>query len=111
MIENIGIDIVENKRIEKSMNDSFINIILTDKEKELYKKKTGRKKIEFLAGRFAAKEAVYKAISSKENPNFHDVEILNRNDNSPYVIYKNYNILISISHENKYTIAEAIVLK
>lgn len=111
MIEGIGIDIVENKRIEKSINDNFINIILTEKERGIYNKKNGKKKLEFIAGRFAAKEAIYKAISKKENPTFHEVEILNDNNGYPYVRYKNYKILISISHENKYTIAEAIVLK
>lgn len=111
MIDGIGIDIVENDRIEKSINDNFLNIILTKKERDIYNSKIGKNKIHFLAGRFAGKEAIYKAISKKENPSFQDVEILNDDNNAPYVIYKDYKILISISHENKYTIAQATILK
>ena len=44
---NIGIDIVENKRLENS-NIKFIEKILTKKEIELMNKKVGRQKLEFL---------------------------------------------------------------
>ena len=110
MINGLGIDLVKNDRISNSINEDFINMILTSKEKEIYFKRKGTKQLEFLCGRFAAKEAIVKAISKYENPHFLEIEILNNPNGSPFVKYKNYNIEVSISHEKKYTIASAIVI-
>ena len=63
MIQNIGIDILENKRIEKSINDDFLNMTLTKKELEIYNSKKGKKKLEFLCGRIACKEAIIKCLN------------------------------------------------
>lgn len=99
----IGCDIVENKRlVDKS--DNFINLILTDKEKELYQK---RNKIEFLSGRFAAKEAIMKCLPNTKEIKFTDIEILNKEDGKPYCNIKEIED-ISISHEKEYTIAVAL---
>lgn len=111
MIQNIGIDIVENNRIKKSINDDFLNMTLTKNELDIYNKKTGKKKLEFLCGRIACKEAIIKCLNEVENPHFLELEILNKENGAPYTVYKNYNIKISISHEENYTIAEAIFLK
>lgn len=111
MIENIGIDIVENDRISKSINVKFLNEVLTKEEQVIYEKKKGIKKLEFLCGRFAAKEAIIKALNKLDNVHFLEITILNDANKVPYVTCKNYNILVSISHEKKYTIAQAIVLK
>lgn len=111
MIDNIGIDIVENNRIEKKISKQFINLVLTSNEQLIYHKKIGKKKLEFLCGRFAAKEAIIKAISPYENPHFLEIEILNKKNGTPIAIFKHYQFLISISHELNYTIAEAILLK
>ena len=111
MIDNIGIDIVDNERIKKSINNSFLEKILTEKEKNIFLQKSGQKQAEYICGRFAAKEAIIKAIHKYEKPNYTDIEILNNKDGAPVVSYNNYNIIVSISHEKKYTIAEAIVLK
>ncbi len=108
---NVGTDIVENKRIEKSINDNFISKVLTEKEISIYNKKIGKKKIEFICGRFAAKEAIIKCLSDYEIVNMLDIEIINNELGKPIVSIKNYNILLSISHENKYTIAFAILKK
>ena len=111
MIDNIGIDIVTNERIRQSINENFLNKILTFKEQEIYNKKNGNKKLEYLCGRYAAKEAIIKALNKYEITNFQEIEILNDKKGAPIANCKNYNIIISISHEKKYTIAEAIVLK
>ena len=111
MIENIGIDIVENERIKKSNSEEFIQMILTNKEIEEYKKKKGKKQLEYLCGRFACKEAIIKALNEKENPSMKEIEIKNKKNGSPYAIFKDYHLLVSISHERHYTIAEAIYLK
>lgn len=108
---SIGTDIVENKRIEKSINNDFINKILTKKEISIYNSKKGKKKIEFICGRFAAKEAIIKCLSDYEKVNMLDIEIINKENGKPIVSINNYSILLSISHENKYTIAFAILQK
>lgn len=105
----IGIDIVENRRIEKSLNENFISKVLTHNEYLIYKQKKGKKQLEFICGRFCAKEAIIKCISDFENPPMKDIEILNNSNGKPMVKYKNYNILITISHEINYTAAFAIL--
>ena len=111
MIQNIGIDIVENERIKNNICQEFLNMVLTNKELEIYNSLKGKKQLFFLCGRIACKEAIIKCLNEVENPHFLEIEILNKENGAPYTIYKNYNIKISISHENKYTIAEAIFLK
>lgn len=108
---DIGIDIVENKRIKRNCSLKFICQILTKKEQLIYKQKKEKQQLEFLCGRFAAKEAIIKAISKYENPHMLEIEILNDKSGKPTVKFKKYKLLISISHEKNYTIAEAILLK
>ena len=111
MIENVGIDIVENKRIENSISNNFLKMVLTDYELEQYNLKKGKKRLEYLCGRFASKEAIIKALSDYENPHFKEIEIKNEKNGKPTVQFKNYKILLSISHEKNYTIAYAILLR
>lgn len=107
----LGIDLVENERIKMNCSDEFINQILTSDEKIIYLQKEGKNKLEFLCGRFAAKEAVIKAVSLYENPHMLEIEIKNELNGRPIVVFKDYKILLSISHERKYTIAEAILIQ
>lgn len=111
MVLGIGIDIVENERVKKLLNNDFTKKILTKKEFFLFSNLPGKKQLLFLCGRFAAKEAVIKALSNFEDLNMLDIEILNNSLGKPIVNCNNHNILLSISHENKYTIAEAILIK
>jgi len=106
-IIGIGIDIVENHRL-KSKNYKFIEKVLTKKEIKIYDKLIGNFKVEFIAGRFAIKEAIIKATNKKIS-NMQDIYITNNIDGSPKCeINKNYKFLISISHEKKFTIGMAI---
>ncbi|MDD4388693.1 MAG: 4'-phosphopantetheinyl transferase superfamily protein, partial [Bacilli bacterium] len=59
-MRNIGIDIVENKRFNAFIdNPRKYSRILSAKEKDLFVQITNKsRKLEYLAGRFAAKEAV-----------------------------------------------------
>lgn len=102
----IGCDIVENKRlIDKS--DKFIDMVLTEKEKQLYEQ---RNKVEFLSGRFAAKEAIMKCLPNTKQLKFTDIEILNDESGKPYCNIEDIED-ISISHEKEYTIAVALYNK
>lgn len=100
---NIGCDIVENKRLQNK-NQRFIDLVLTKKEQLEYKEKG----ILYLCGRFAAKEAIMKALPNTKTYHFLDFEILTDINGTPYCT-NNKNIKISISHEKKYTMAVAIV--
>lgn len=111
MIDDIGIDIIENERILKSINDNFLCTVLTDNELEIYKSKKGKKALHFLCGRYACKEAIIKAVNKYENPHFREIEILNKKNGAVYAIFKDYKLLVSIAHEEHYSIAEAILLK
>ena len=107
----IGIDILENKRMLKSCSEKFINEILTIEEQKIYNSKIGKNKLDFLCGRFVAKEAIIKAVNLYENPHMLEIEITNDKNGAPIVKFKNYQILLSISHEKNYTVATAILTK
>ncbi|MEQ1935562.1 MAG: holo-ACP synthase [Fimbriimonadaceae bacterium] len=94
MVTGLGIDLVEMARIAKAMrNPRFVLRVLTPKER------LQPITVEYVAGRWAAKEAVAKAWS--ESLKWHDVEILSEPNGQPtaYIRGKNEGILISITHE------------
>jgi|LSQX01.3.fsa_nt_gb holo-[acyl-carrier protein] synthase len=116
MIKKIGIDIVANKRIKKLLkNEKFIKRILSDEELATFNTFTlEKRKVEYLAGRFAAKEALVKAIGSQDGEfNFNRVSVLNDADGTPIVkhCFDNLIIHVSISHENEYTVSMVIIEK
>lgn len=115
-----GIDIVENRRIEKTVDkfgNKFLNRIYTKKELEYcYKKK---EYIQCLASRFACKEAVIKAFFQAFNQKlfFKQIEILGKYGLPAEILLhlekspsKKFQISISISHENTYSVASAIIV-
>lgn len=109
MIIGIGCDITYlSKFTNKSQN--FIDKVLTVNEKNLYNKRNGKKKAEFLAGHFSAKESIIKALSSVTKINFLDIEIL-YNDEVPFVNIESYIIYLSISHDKGIVITNAIAIK
>jgi holo-[acyl-carrier protein] synthase len=110
----LGCDIIEIKRIKQSIEkfgEKFVNRILTEKEKEIYNKRSN--KAEFLAGRFAAKESIVKSLKTGiGKTEFRDIEILNDINGAPFVIFLNENtheIEISISHSKEYAMAVSII--
>jgi holo-[acyl-carrier protein] synthase len=121
-ILDIGVDIVEIDRIKEALtkNERFLNKLFTKNEIEYFKSKNF--KVETIAGNFAAKEAISKAIGTGiRNFNFSDMEILRNDLGKPVVkTYNNlkqicidFNVLdikVSISHSNKYAVANAIAI-
>jgi len=116
MILGIGVDITEVNRLKKAVEkwgDDFLNRIFT--EQELINAKTRGILYQHLAGRFAAKEAVFKALGVKEL-NFKDVQILNDKEGKPTCQIlnsraKGLDVIVSISHVKNYAVANAIVTK
>ena len=121
-----GVDIVDNKRIEKLLiNNNFLKRIFTKNEIKISKNR--KNKINYFAKRFAAKEAFAKSLGTgfRNNLNFKDIEILNDNKGKPFYIkskkidliikkifkINNYNLLLSISDEKDYSIAFTILQK
>lgn len=104
----IGIDIVEIDRIKKQIdNKRFVELVLSREEIERFNSFSEIRKIEFLAGRFAAKEAIIKCLSDYENVTMSSLNITNNEKGKPEIEYKDYIILLSISHERHYAIAIA----
>ena len=110
---SVGVDIVEIGRIKKIMdkNEKFKTKIFTKNEIEYCEGKK-IKKYESYAARFAAKEAIYKALSDKINFQYEwtDFEILNKESGKPYVILNHdvfgvKEIEISLSHSEDYAMA------
>ena len=116
-----GTDIIEIERIKKNIDNqeigkAFINRIFTQKEIEYCENKKGQK-YQHYAARFAAKEAVFKAISEQINDKYlitwKDIEIINNEQGKPKLNLKGIkqeNIDISISHCKKYAVATAVLL-
>jgi len=82
MIVGIGLDVVETERLAKllagSAGERFVARVLSDRELALYRKLAARRALEFVAGRFAAKEAVVKALGCGIGAavGFRDLEVL-----------------------------------
>jgi holo-[acyl-carrier protein] synthase len=112
MITGIGIDIVELYRIKSTIerNEKFVLRILTPREKDRYDSLPPRRKIEFLAGRFAAKEAYSKARGTGIGKlSFQDIEILSENGKPVIVSEEAEKIFVSISHSKDYAVAQVII--
>src|SRR3989338_10969573 len=113
MITGIGVDIIEIDRIQKAVErwwDDFLNHVFTPKEI------ANARKYKFpyphYAGRFAAKEAIFKALGI---PKFtwHDISITNDPDGKPICVHRDpdfkLHIILSISHCRDYAVASAII--
>ena len=123
-ILGIGVDIINNKRIKFSIRKKdFIKRIFSQNEIKFSKKI--KPKTNYFAKRYAAKEALSKAlgIGFRNNLNFKDIEILNDNLGKPYYFKskkitniinkkfktKRYNLFLSITDEKDYSIAFTIL--
>tara|TARA_B100000965_G_scaffold321943_1_gene283343 strand:- start:2549 stop:2932 length:384 start_codon:yes stop_codon:yes gene_type:complete len=122
----VGVDIVENKRIQKLIkNKKFISRIFS--KGEIEKSKRIKNKINYFAKRFAAKESLSKAIGTgfRKGLNFKDISIRNNkygkplyklNNNVKKLIYskfkvKKIKISLSLADEKKYSIAFSVIHK
>jgi holo-[acyl-carrier protein] synthase len=120
MILGTGIDIIEIQRIAEAVkNPRFIERVFTEQERE-YCESRGAQKAGSYAARFAAKEAVMKALGTGlSKGRWLDVEILSVLDTKPGVrLYGFYaaiaremgivEVHLSLSHSRDYAVAQAI---
>ena len=120
----IGIDIVEIKRLErasKKWGKVFLNKVYTSRELAYAKSK--RYPAQHLAARFAAKEAIFKALGevTSDFVGWKNIEILNDNYGKPVVFWhgdaekvrkkkKLRGALVSLSHTENYAVATAMLI-
>ena len=118
-----GVDIIEISRIEKMLKefeDNFKNRVYTKNEID-YCESSKVNMYQRYAVRFAAKEAVYKALNVLNNDevNWKSIEILKDENQRPYIklydglqeyMEKIEKIDVSLSHINEMAIANAVVL-
>lgn len=105
MIIGLGTDIVELSRL-KPKADQIAQRILTKFEYAQYCSYHDARRLEFLAGRFAAKEAIIKAYPKVIT--MQEIEITMDEKNKPTFV-NDYRLFLSISHEKKYATATAII--
>lgn len=131
----IGSDICSVRRVMgvyEKYGERFLNKILTQTEKTYVMSKLGKgsvgkasytapRLVEALAGRFAAKEAVAKALGTGwRGAHWHEVEIINIESGAPQAVLHGRaaellsrlglnNIEVSLSHEREYALAIAIL--
>jgi holo-[acyl-carrier protein] synthase len=111
----IGVDIVEIARLEEAIarhGEAFLKRIYTDSELKLY-----RKKLPSLAARFAAKEAVVKALGNPaKDISLKEIEVLSGPGGQPLVnLYGRTQqqakgmgldeLAVSLSHSKEYAVA------
>jgi holo-[acyl-carrier protein] synthase len=110
MIDGIGIDVVDIKRFQESLERTpeLAGKLFTESERS--------KSLQSLAARFAAKEALYKALSPAHGLQWHDAEVINHSNGKPDFLFKGAiaeliagaTVHLSLSHDEG--IASAMVV-
>lgn len=96
----IGVDIVHIERIEKLLKDEAQLSAVFSPEEVVEDVRT-------MAGRFAAKEAYFKA--RQEKGDWKDVIVGKNASGAPYLICPENNVSLSISHDGEYAIAAVVI--
>ena len=113
-MKGIGVDIVEFDRIRLIKNkEKFVDKILSEKEKKVYMTFCNEQRcLEYLAGRFALKEAIYKAAPELcKQKNFNEFSILNNEAGAPYLAEPSATgMMMTLSHSKNYVVAFVVNL-
>jgi holo-[acyl-carrier protein] synthase len=103
----VGTDIVEISRIPYD-NLAFVHGILSHDEVLLYQSR--RDKAQFLAGRYAAKEAFLKALGTGlAGAKLNDIDVSYNAEGAPILTYQGQSYPVSISHDGGYAISVVII--
>ena len=127
MMIGLGIDIIDNRRIKKTIDrfgDRFIKKYFSISE--INKSNQRKNSVNYFAKRYAAKEACAKALGTgfTNKTNWKDIEIMNDINGKPYINLYNHalsrlkqlsnkecNILLSLSDEKNYSIANVSIFE
>ena len=89
MIKGIGVDVLELERVEAVYERHrlrFVKRILTNEEQKEYRQR--KRKANYLAKQFAAKEAISKALGTGIGSiRFTDIEVLRNSNGQPCLLY------------------------
>ena len=117
-----GVDVVELSRFRKAVRrggDAFMRRVFTPQERA-YAAARPKTALLHLAGRFAAKEAVIKAVSQLQSGRLlamNQVEVTNDRLGRPHIVLhdrtrtRQLNIHISLSHVDTVAVASAIAIR
>lgn len=114
MIVGHGIDLQEIAAVASAYdkNPRFAAKVLTERELATFKTYSGKRQMEYLAGRWAAKEAFSKAYGSGIGRlRFQDLEVLNNGQGAPYFSQSPFEgpSFVSISHSAGFVQASVIL--
>lgn len=114
MIIGHGIDLQDMTAVEEAYQKRprFAEKILTEAEWQKFDSLTARRKIEYLAGRWSAKEAYAKALGTGIGPiGFQDMEVMNDEKGAPFFSRtpRDYRTWLSISHSGSFVQASVIL--
>lgn len=101
MIDGIGIDVVDIKRFHESLERT------PGLREKLFTSAEATVKESSLAARFAAKEALYKALSPEHGLQWHDAEVINLPNGKPAFLFRGQiadlidgaSVHLSLSHD------------
>lgn len=97
----IGTDLVHIPKFEKVMNDP-------DALRRVFTEEEIVDRTESMAGKFAAKEAYFKALGKKGD--WHEVQVLKKESGEPYLICEHEKTArVSISHDGDYALAFVVI--
>lgn len=117
MIKGIGLDVTEIDRILTAhvRSHKFKERILTRIELEKFEQLNETRQIEYLAGRFAAKEAFSKALGTGIGKacSFQDIEIVSNEAGKPVLFFKSKEVkgYVSITHTKQFAAAQVILVE
>ncbi len=117
-MQHIGVDIIEIDRVNratKKWGNTFLTRVFTPSELKSYRDKQSS-----LAARFAAKEAVLKALGACDRGiSWQDIEVLTENNGKPVILLHGNaresaaelgitELTVSLSHSKEYAVAFAV---
>jgi holo-[acyl-carrier protein] synthase len=110
MIEGVGIDVVHIERFKESLERT------PGLSEKLFTESERTKNLQSLAARFAAKEALAKALSAPHGLQWHDAEVINLENGKPEFLFRGEiaelisgsRVHLSLSHDAG--IASAVVV-
>ena len=116
MIHGIGIDLIEIDRIKKLLRNKrqvSKENFNTRREQQFHSFKSEKRKLEFLSGRFATKEAFSKALGTGlgKTVAFKDINCYNDIKGKPCIDYNGFIVHVSITHTEHYAMSQVLLEK
>lgn len=116
MIYGIGLDLIELERVRLTLERQprMLKRILTDQERARYEMLKDTRQLEYIAGRFAAKEAFVKALGTGigREVSWLDLEVLNETSGRPVMTGPFDGVIhVSITHSDHYAAAQVLLEK